>query len=67
MNPQPNVGDPAPTPADTPRVPRTPLRLVRWAVLAVAVAFVLVGLLFGEQLDVYWKAATVCLECIGIG
>lgn len=38
----------------------------RWIVFALAVAAVVVGLLAGQQLDVFWKAATVCLECIGI-
>jgi len=67
LNPQPNAGDPASAPADTPRTSRAPLHLVRWAVLALAAAFLLAGVLFDEPLEVYWKAATVCLECIGIG
>ena len=64
MNPQPSA--PARPAADTPRASRPPAPL-RWAVLALAAAFVLVGLLLGEHTPVYWKAATVCLECIGIG
>lgn len=38
----------------------------RWVVVALALAAVAAGLLAGQQLDVFWKAATVCLECIGI-
>lgn len=39
---------------------------IRWTVVVVAVAFIAVGLALGDQLEVFWKAATVCLECIGI-
>ena len=39
---------------------------MRWAVVIVAVASIAVGLALGNQLDVFWKAATICLECIGI-
>lgn len=56
-----------PDAASVPSRPVRARRAVRWALLAVAVAFVLVGLALGEQVEVYWKAATVCLECIGIG
>lgn len=44
-----------------------PRNVARWVVLALAITFVLVGVLYGEHIAVYWKAATVCLECIGIG
>lgn len=40
--------------------------IVRWAVVILAVASIAVGLALGNQLDVFWKAATICLECIGI-
>lgn len=40
--------------------------VARWAVVVLAVVFIVVGLLGNEQLDVFWKAATICLECIGI-
>ena len=39
---------------------------MRWAVVILAVASIAVGLALGNQLDVFWKAATICLECIGI-
>ena len=39
---------------------------VRWAVVAVALVGIAVGLALGDQLEVFWKAATICLECIGI-
>lgn len=38
----------------------------RWVVVVLGVAFVIVGLWLGQQYDVFWKAATLCLECIGI-
>lgn len=41
--------------------------IVRWVVLAAAVAFIAVGVAAGEHLEVFWKAVTVCLECVGIG
>ena len=40
--------------------------VVRWAVVVLAIASIVVGLALGNQLDVFWKAATICLECIGI-
>ena len=40
--------------------------VARWAVVALAVVFIVAGLLGGEQIAVFWKAATICLECIGI-
>lgn len=35
--------------------------------LAMAVAFIIVGIARGEQLTVLKKAVRICLECIGIG
>ena len=40
--------------------------IARWAVVVLAIALVAVGLALSNQLDVFWKAATICLECIGI-
>lgn len=40
---------------------------VAGAVLAVALAFIGVGLAEQEQLEVFRKAVNICLECIGIG
>lgn len=40
--------------------------VARWAVVVLAVAFIVVGLLGNQQIEVFWKAATICLECIGI-
>lgn len=39
---------------------------VRWAVLTLAVALIAIGVAGEEQLEVFWKAVTICLECIGI-
>lgn len=41
--------------------------IVRWVVLVAAVALIAVGVAAGEHLEVFWKAVTVCLECVGIG
>ena len=37
------------------------------ALLLLAIAFVLTGLIRGESQTVFIKAVNVCLECIGIG
>lgn len=59
---------PTPTPlAEKPRTRPDLAHVVRWALLLLGAAFVVAGLVLDEQLQVYWKAATVCLECIGIG
>lgn len=52
----------------TPRRPSSAqvIAVARWIVLAAAIVCVAVGLLGSEQIAVYWKAATICLECIGI-
>ncbi len=39
----------------------------RLLLLALAVAFVILGALNGEALEVFKKAVRICLECIGIG
>ena len=45
----------------------TRLRLIRWAVLAVAVVFIVVGIINGGANDVLLKAIVICTECIGLG
>ena len=40
---------------------------LKYVVLAVAAGFLLIGILNGEATAVFGKAATICLECIGIG
>ena len=40
---------------------------LKYFILAVAVAFLLYGVVRGEALVVLKKAAHICLECIGIG
>ena len=39
----------------------------RWLVLLLAVLMIVLGLFRGEVAAVFRKAATICLECIGIG
>lgn len=39
----------------------------RYGLLALAAAFIAVGLLGREQAEVLQKAVKICLECIGIG
>lgn len=40
---------------------------VRLSLLAVGAAFVAIGLLDREHIEVLQKAVKICLECIGIG
>lgn len=42
-------------------------RKLPWVLLAVSLAVLITGLLFGEYRAVLEKAITVCLDCIGIG
>ncbi len=46
---------------------KTRLQLIRWAVLAVAVLFIVVGIFNGGADDVLLKAIVICTECIGLG
>lgn len=39
----------------------------RYSLLALAVAFIIIGLLGQEHIEVLQKAVKICLECIGIG
>ena len=41
--------------------------IVRAAVIAVALAFVVFGVMRDEVAEVSKKAVNICLECIGIG
>ena len=40
---------------------------LRYVILAIAAGLMLVGIFRGEMAAVFGKAATICLECIGIG
>jgi hypothetical protein len=42
-------------------------RRLPWILLALSIAVMTAGLLFGEYRTVLEKAITVCLDCIGIG
>jgi hypothetical protein len=41
--------------------------LIRAALFAVALVFIIFGGFRGEMLLVFKKAASICLECVGIG
>lgn len=41
--------------------------MLRWIILAAAVLFIFFGIFRDETAAVFRKAATICLECIGIG
>lgn len=41
--------------------------VVTACIIAVAVTFILIGIVREEHYEVLRKAITVCLECIGIG
>jgi len=45
---------------------KIPLSL-RIALLAAAVAMTLSGYILGDPLAIWQKAASICLECIGVG
>ncbi len=40
---------------------------MRFCILAVAIAFIGIGLIRQEQMEVLGKAVRICMECIGIG
>lgn len=55
----------APAPAEEKK--EMPVRLIRCAVLIVAVVFIVVGIFNGSAQDVLTKAIKICTECIGLG
>lgn len=46
---------------------RKQIQITRAAVIAVALAFLVLGVLREEHLIVLKKAVNICLECIGVG
>ncbi len=42
-------------------------RKAAWIVMAVSLALIVIGLLWGEYSAVLEKAKAICLSCIGIG
>ena len=42
-------------------------RLIPAALIAAGIVMLIIGFNRGEMLTVFSKAATICLECIGIG
>lgn len=46
---------------------KKPLLWLRWALLGVAVAIFVYGLLAGGTVDVLTKAVNICTECVGLG
>ncbi|MDR0615293.1 MAG: hypothetical protein LBG29_00640 [Synergistaceae bacterium] len=57
-----DAGRPEPVKTDARR-----RRALRAVFFVIAVAFILIGWHRGEIRTVFIKAATICLECIGIG
>ena len=43
------------------------IRIVSYTLLITALVFIVVGILQGDYMDTLFKAALICLECIGIG
>ena len=43
------------------------INIIRLAILAVSVAFIIVGVFNGGMRDVLIKAINICTECIGLG
>ncbi len=43
------------------------INLIRVAAIVLGIAFVCIGILRDEHLEVLRKAVKICLECIGIG
>lgn len=47
--------------------PKSYLSIVRYAILGIAVLFVIIGIFNGGMADVLNKAVKICTECIGLG
>ena len=43
------------------------IRIVSYTLLIIALVFIVTGILQGDYMDAFNKAALICLECIGIG
>ena len=41
--------------------------IIRWVILAVALIFIVTGIINGSIQDVFIKASKICTECIGLG
>lgn len=44
-----------------------PINAIRWAVMVLAVVFIIAGIFNGSAKDVLTKAVKICTECIGLG
>ena len=47
--------------------PAPDYRLLRWALLALAIVFIVVGIINGSMTAVINKAIRICTECVGLG
>lgn len=46
---------------------KSKIRYLRISTLAISIAFIVIGIIRKEHLEVFKKAINICLECIGIG
>lgn len=43
------------------------LKILRYVILVLGLALVIIGIVTGDYINVFRKATKICFECIGIG